>query len=113
MQTSTTGTTGRKHDINNWDAEDLDAWKNGGAKISRRNLIWSIVAEHVGFSVWSIWSVMVLFMPQAVYHIDAAGKFFLVAMPTLVGAVLRLPYTTGVARFGGRKRDILNGAVLV
>ena len=57
------------------------------SEIAKRNLIWSIVAEHVGFSVWSIWSVMVLFMPQDVYGIDAAGKFYLVAVPTLVGAV--------------------------
>lgn len=92
----------RQHTIEDWDAEDVDAWNNGGAKIARRNLIWSIVAEHVGFSIWSIWSVMVLFMPQNVYHIDVAGKFFLVAMPTLVGAFLRLPYTFAVTRFGGR-----------
>jgi len=92
----------RQHTIEDWDAEDVDAWNNGGAKIARRNLIWSIVAEHVGFSVWSIWSVMVLFMPQNVYHIDVAGKFFLVAMPTLVGAFMRLPYTFAVTRFGGR-----------
>ena len=73
MQTS--ATTHKGYDIDDWDAEDVDAWNNGGAKIARRNLIWSIFAEHVGFSVWSIWSVMVLFMPQNVYHIDAAGKF--------------------------------------
>lgn len=34
---------------------------------------------------------MVLFM-RPHYGIDVAGKFFLVAMPTLVDAVLRLPY---------------------
>ena len=56
---------------------------------------------------------MVLFMPTAVYHIDAAGKFFLVAMPTLVGAVLRLPYTTAVARFGGRNWTIFSALVLL
>ena len=88
MQTSTTRSG---YDIDDWDAEDVDAWNDGGEKIARRNLIWSIFAEHVGFSVWSIWSVMVLFMPQNVYHIDAAGKFFLVAVPTLVGAILRIP----------------------
>ena len=65
--------------------------------IAKRNLIWSIVAEHVGFSIWSIWSVMVLFMPQNVYGIDAAGKFYLVAMPTLVGAFMRIPYTIAPA----------------
>jgi NNP family nitrate/nitrite transporter-like MFS transporter len=102
----------RQHTIDDWDAEDVDAWNNGGAKIARRNLIWSIFAEHVGFSVWSIWSVMVLFMPQNVYHIDAAGKFFLVAMPTLVGAILRLPYTFATATFGGRNWTVFSAAVL-
>ena len=102
----------RNHTIDDWDAEDVDAWNKGGAKIARRNLIWSIFAEHVGFSVWSIWSVMVLFMPQNVYHIDAAGKFFLVAMPTLVGAVLRLPYTFATATFGGRNWTVFSACVL-
>jgi NNP family nitrate/nitrite transporter-like MFS transporter len=102
-----------KHDIDNWDPENVDAWNNGGAKIARRNLIWSIFAEHVGFSVWSIWSVMVLFMPQAVYHIDAAGKFFLVAVPTLVGSILRIPYTFAVAKFGGRNWTVFSALALL
>ena len=104
---------GRTRTIDNWDAEDVDAWNNGGAKIARRNLIWSVIAEHVGFSVWSIWSVMVLFMPAAVYHIDAAGKFFLIAMPTLVGALVRLPYTFATARFGGRNWTIFSALILL
>jgi MFS transporter, NNP family, nitrate/nitrite transporter len=103
----------RKHNIDDWNPEDVAAWNNGGAKIARRNLIWSIVAEHVGFSVWSIWSVMVLFMPQAVYHIDAAGKFFLVAVPTLVGSILRIPYTFAVTKFGGRNWTIFSATVLL
>ncbi|MCW2629821.1 nitrate/nitrite transporter [Mycobacterium sp.] len=106
-------TRARAHHITDWDAEDVPAWLAGGNKIARRNLIWSVLAEHIGFSVWSIWSVMVLFMPANVYHVDAAGKFFLVAMPTLVGAVLRLPYTTAVARFGGRNWTIFSALVLL
>jgi MFS transporter, NNP family, nitrate/nitrite transporter len=103
----------RRHRISGWDPEDLHAWQHGGQKIARRNLVWSVFAEHVGFSVWSIWSVMVLFMPPNVYHIDAAGKFYLVAVPTLVGAVLRLPYTTAVARFGGRNWTIVSALLLL
>ncbi|WP_345342241.1 nitrate/nitrite transporter [Rhodococcus olei] len=95
-----------------WDAEDVDAWEAGGKDIAKRNLIWSVIAEHVGFSVWSIWSVMVLFMPVGVYGIDAAGKFFLVAVPTLVGAVLRIPYTVATARFGGRNWTVFSALVL-
>ncbi len=101
------------HNIDDWDPEDVDAWQNGGAAVARRNLIWSIVAEHVGFSVWSIWSVMVLFMPESVYHIDTSGKFLLVAVPTLVGAVLRIPYTFAVARFGGRNWTVAAAVVLL
>lgn len=99
--------------IEHWDAEDDAAWESGGKDIAKRNLIWSIVAEHVGFSVWSIWSVMVLFMPQDVYGIDAAGKFYLVAMPTLVGAFMRIPYTIAPARFGGRNWTIASALLLL
>jgi NNP family nitrate/nitrite transporter-like MFS transporter len=103
----------RKHYIPEWDAEDTAAWEAGGQQIARRNLIWSVFAEHVGFSIWSVWSVMVLSMPAAVYGIDAAGKFFLVAVPTLVGAILRIPYTVATARFGGRNWTIFSALALL
>ncbi len=103
----------RNHDIEHWDAEDVAAWEAGGKDVAKRNLIWSVIAEHIGFSVWSIWSVMVLFMPTDKYGIDAAGKFFLVAMPTLVGAFLRIPYTVATARFGGRNWTIFSAFLLL
>ncbi|BBY47096.1 putative integral membrane nitrite extrusion protein NarK3 [Mycolicibacterium arabiense] len=103
----------RSRDIEHWDAEDVEAWNGGNDRIAKRNLIWSIVAEHVGFSIWSIWSVMVLFMPQDVYGIDAAGKFYLVAVPTLVGAFMRIPYTVAPAKFGGRNWTIVSALLLL
>ncbi|WP_024794338.1 MFS transporter [Tomitella biformata] len=102
-----------KHHIENWDPENVDAWEAGGKHVARRNLIWSVVAEHVGFSIWSVWSVMVLFMPTEVYGIDAAGKFALVAVPTLFGSLLRIPYTVATARFGGRNWTIFSALVLL
>jgi NNP family nitrate/nitrite transporter-like MFS transporter len=103
----------RKRTIEHWDSEDVEAWDSGGKDVAKRNLIWSIFAEHVGFSVWSIWSVMVLFMPQDVYGIDPAGKFYLVAMPTLVGAFMRIPYTIAPAKFGGRNWTIVSALLLL
>ncbi|GAB0106713.1 nitrate/nitrite transporter [Nocardia sp. JMUB6875] len=103
----------RKRDIEHWDAEDVEAWEAGGKDIARRNLIWSVFAEHIGFSVWSIWSVMVLFMPTAVFHIDPAGKFFLGAVPTLVGGLARIPYTVLTAKFGGRNWTIVSALLLL
>lgn len=101
-----------KRYIEHWDAEDTAAWEAGGKRVAWRNLCWSVVAEHVGFSIWSVWSVMVLFMPFDVYGIDAAGKFALVAVPTLVGSLLRIPYTVAPARFGGRNWTIFSALVL-
>jgi len=106
-------TAARRHYIADWDPEDADAWESGNKNIARRNLVWSVFAEHVGFSIWSVWSVMVLFMPTAVYGIDPAGKFFLVAVPTLVGALLRIPYTVATAQFGGRNWTIFTALVLL
>ena len=99
--------------IRDWDPEDTAAWEAGNRLVARRNLVWSVATEHVGFSIWSIWSVMVLFMPQAVYGFTAADKFYLVAVPTLVGAVLRVPYTMATAFFGGRNWAIVSGIALL
>ena len=98
--------------IDHWEPEDETFWQRTGRKIANRNLLFSVLSEHIGFSVWTLWSVLVLFMGPP-YHIDAAGKFFLVSAPTLVGAILRLPYTFAVARFGGRNWTIISAALLL
>jgi NNP family nitrate/nitrite transporter-like MFS transporter len=99
--------------ITDWDPEDVVAWEAGNKNIARRNLIWSVAAEHIGFSVWSIWSVMVLFMPEAVYGFSAGDKFLLGATATLIGACLRIPYTLATATFGGRNWTVFSAFVLL
>jgi NNP family nitrate/nitrite transporter-like MFS transporter len=98
--------------IDDWRPEDTAYWNGGGDRVARRNLFWSVTSEHIGFSVWSMWSVMVLFLGPE-YGIDAAGKFLLTALPTLVGAALRLPYTFAVAKFGGRNFTIAAALLLL
>ncbi|SDT41217.1 nitrate/nitrite transporter [Actinoplanes derwentensis] len=100
------------HWIDDWRPEDREFWDNGGKRIAKRNLIFSILSEHIGFSVWSLWSVMVLFLGPA-YGFDPAQKFLLTAVPTLVGAGLRIPYTFAVARFGGRNWTIVSASLLL
>ncbi|WP_326596904.1 nitrate/nitrite transporter [Streptomyces sp. NBC_01803] len=98
--------------IDEWNPEDERFWQEKGERIARRNLIFSILSEHIGFSIWTLWSVLVLFMGPE-YGIDPAGKFFLVSMATLVGAVVRVPYTFAVARFGGRNWTVVSASMLL
>ncbi|MEV0962076.1 nitrate/nitrite transporter [Streptomyces sp. NPDC049910] len=98
--------------IEQWDPEDETFWKERGERIARRNLYFSVLSEHIGFSIWSLWSVMVLFMGPE-YGVDPAGKFFLIATATLVGAVIRVPYTFAVARFGGRNWTVFSALMLL
>ncbi|MCG6498132.1 MFS transporter [Kitasatospora sp. A2-31] len=98
--------------LTDWDPEDPVFWERTGAAIARRNLVFSVLSEHIGFSVWSTWSVLVLFLGPE-YHIDAAGKFTLTALPTALGALLRLPYTFAVGRFGGRNWTVVSALLLL
>ncbi|EKX67156.1 NarK/NasA family nitrate transporter [Streptomyces ipomoeae] len=98
--------------IQHWDPEDEAFWNETGEKVARRNLFFSVLSEHIGFSIWTVWSVMVLFMGPE-YGLTPADKFFIVSMATLVGAVVRVPYTFAVAAFGGRNWTIISASLLL
>ncbi|MFI0967217.1 nitrate/nitrite transporter [Streptomyces sp. NPDC021080] len=98
--------------IEEWDPEDEVFWARKGERIARRNLLFSVLSEHIGFSVWTMWSVLVLFMGPE-YGLTPADKFLLTSMVTLVGAVVRVPYTFAVALFGGRNWTIVSASLLL
>lgn len=99
--------------ITNFDPEDCAAWEASNAAIARRNLIWSTASTHVAFSIWSLWSVVVLFMPESVYGINAADKLLLGAVATLVGGCVRVPYVRATAKFGGRDWAVASSLILL
>ncbi len=98
--------------IDHWDPEDERFWRDRGRRIARRNLIWSIFAEHIGFSVWSLWAIVVINLANAGIAMSVPEQFWLVAVPSLVGAALRIPYTFAVPRFGGRLWTTLSASLL-
>ncbi|MGW2721946.1 nitrate/nitrite transporter [Streptomyces sp. NPDC001492] len=98
--------------IQQWDPEDETFWNETGEKIAKRNLLFSVLSEHIGFSIWTLWSVLVLFMGPE-YGLTPADKFLLTSMVTLVGAVVRVPYTFAVALFGGRNWTIISASLLL
>nr|WP_227497332.1 MFS transporter [Planctomonas psychrotolerans] len=99
--------------IDNWDAENVTLWERAGRTIARRNLRWSIFAEFLGFVVWQLWSIVVVQLPAAGFSFDTGQIFWLISMPSLVGATLRFPYTFLVPRFGGRNWTIISAGLLL
>ena len=98
--------------ISDWNPEDEKFWNRRGKFVARRNLIWSIVTEHIGFSVWLIWSIVATKLPQAGFQYTTDQLFQLVALPGLIGSIMRFPYTFAVTTFGGRNWTIFSAAVL-
>jgi NNP family nitrate/nitrite transporter-like MFS transporter len=99
--------------ISDWRPEDEAFWNSTGKFVARRNLIWSIVAENVAFSVWLIWSIVATKLPAAGFHYSTDQLFQLVAIPGLIGALMRFPYTFAVTTFGGRNWTIISTTVLL
>jgi NNP family nitrate/nitrite transporter-like MFS transporter len=98
--------------IDRWEPENPDFWQTLGRRIARRNLVWSIVAENLGFSIWLIWSVTATKLPKVGFHYTTDQLFNLVALPGLVGAMMRFPYAFAVPKFGGRNWTIVSALLL-
>ena len=99
--------------IDDWRPEEPEFWETTGRRVARRNLVWSIFAEHLGFSVWLIWSVSSAFLVSMGFSYSPQQLFLLIALPNLVGSLLRLPYTFAVPKFGGRNWTMASAALLL
>ncbi|MER7503556.1 MFS transporter [Nonomuraea pusilla] len=97
--------------ITEWHPDDPAFWESSGRRVARRNLIFSILAEHLGFTVWTLWSIVAAKMGAYAFSTDQL--FWLVSLPNLVGSALRVPYTFGPARFGGRTFTTVSALLLL
>lgn len=99
--------------IRHWDPENPVFWRETGRRVATRNLVYSILVEHLGFTVWLLWSAVVLYLPQMGFKLSVDQLFWLVAVPNLCGSAIRLPYTFAVARFGGRDWTVASALLLL
>ncbi|HXM54083.1 MAG TPA: MFS transporter [Candidatus Dormibacteraeota bacterium] len=103
----------RRQWITDWNPNDGARWQGGARAIARRNLVFSIFAEFLGFSVWQLWSVVAVQLNRAGFHLTVGELFWLVSVPGLVGATLRVPYGFAVPLFGGRNWTVVSAALLL
>jgi len=100
--------------IDGWDPEDTVQWEREGQRLARRNLGFSIYAEFLGFCVWQLWSIVVTYLNGwQGFRFDSHQQFWLISLPSLVGATLRFPYTFMVAKLGGRNWTVCSAALLL
>jgi MFS transporter, NNP family, nitrate/nitrite transporter len=108
----TTARPARRHWIDHWDPEDEQFWERTGRRIARRNLSLSIFAEHLGFSIWVLWTIVVINLANVGIAMSVPEQFWLTAVPNLIGLALRVPYTFAVPRFGGRAWTCVSASLL-
>ena len=112
--TASTPTTARRGRwIDHWEPEDERFWEASGKRTARKNLIISIFAENLGFSLWVLWTVVVINLVNVGINLTLSQQFWLVAVPNLIGAFLRVPYTFAVPRFGGRMWTTISASLLL
>jgi NNP family nitrate/nitrite transporter-like MFS transporter len=99
--------------IDSWSPDDDKFWQREGRRVARRNLVFSIFAEFLGFSVWLLWSVTAAKLNTAGFAFSTSQLFTLVSVPALVGATMRFPYTVAVPRFGGRNWTVVSALLLL
>src|SRR6266480_1597937 len=100
------------HWIDHWEPDNETFWESSGKRIARKNLALSMFAEHLGFSVWVIWTIVVINLANIGIALSVSELFLLTLVPNLVGSLLRIPYTFAVPRFGGRAWTTFSAVLL-
>jgi NNP family nitrate/nitrite transporter-like MFS transporter len=99
--------------IDSWEPEEESFWEGDGKRIARKNLIFSIFAENLGFSIWVLWTIVVINLVNVGITLSLAEQFWLTAVPNLIGSTLRIPYTFAVPKFGGRVWTTFSASLLL
>ncbi len=96
-----------------WEPENPEFWRHTGQRVAYRNLAISIPALMLAFSVWMLWSVVVVNLGRAGFDLSKNQLFWLTALPALSGATLRVFYSFLVPIFGGRRWTAISTASLL
>ncbi len=77
--------------LNNWRPENKAFWENKGQAIARRNLWISVACLLLAFCVWMLFSAVAVNLNKVGFHFTTDQLFLLTALPSLSGAILRVP----------------------
>ncbi|MGL4349615.1 MAG: NarK family nitrate/nitrite MFS transporter [Plesiomonas shigelloides] len=89
--------------ITDWRPDDPTFWQQAGHHIASRNLWISVPCLLLAFCIWMLFSAVAVNLNKAGFHFTTSQLFMLTALPSLSGALLRVPYSFVVPVFGGRR----------
>ncbi|MBT2767390.1 NarK family nitrate/nitrite MFS transporter [Stenotrophomonas sp. ISL-67] len=99
--------------ISDWQPEDPAYWARSGHRVATRNLLISVPALLLAFSVWMLFSAVSISLPRIGFAFSTDQLFWLVALPSLSGATLRIFYSFVIPLVGGRRWTALSTASLL
>ncbi|HAF2276357.1 TPA: NarK family nitrate/nitrite MFS transporter [Salmonella enterica] len=99
--------------LSDWRPENPAFWENKGKGIARRNLWISVSCLLLAFCVWMLFSAVAVNLNKVGFNFTTDQLFLLTALPSLSGAILRVPYSFMVPLFGGRKWTVLSTVILI
>lgn len=84
-----------------------------GHKVASRNLWISVPCLLLGFCVWMLFSLVSVNLNKVGFNFTTDQLFMLTAIPSVSGALLRVPYSFMIPLFGGRRWTALSTIFLV
>jgi MFS transporter, NNP family, nitrate/nitrite transporter len=99
--------------LERWEPENEEFWREKGQKIAVRNLLISIPCLLCAFAVWLYWSVITVQMQNLGFPFTKPELYTLAAIGGLSGATLRIPNSFFIALSGGRNVIALTTALLI
>lgn len=79
--------------LSDWRPENPAFWENKGKGIARRNLWISVSCLLLAFCVWMLFSAVAVNLNKIGFNFTTDQLFLLTALPSLSGAILRVPYS--------------------
>ncbi|MGV8961401.1 MAG: NarK family nitrate/nitrite MFS transporter [Stenotrophomonas sp.] len=99
--------------IHDWRPEDPAYWEQTGQHVAKRNLWISVPSLLLAFSVWMLFSAVAINLPQIGFNFSTDQLFWLIALPSLTGATLRVFYSFVIPLVGGRRWTAISTASLL
>lgn len=99
--------------ISDWRPEDPLFWQQQGHAVASRNLWISVPCLLLAFCVWMLFSAVAVNLNKVGFNFTTDQLFMLTALPSVSGALLRVPYSFMIPVFGGRRWTAFSTGILI